>query len=95
MRLWEEGLAGRGERAEARSGAVVEAELGYGLGAFRGFGVATPYTRLGVSQEERRCGMGWRLNRRSGEGFELDVEGWRRERDTERPEHGVSLELRL
>ena len=94
-RLWEEGMAGRGEGAEARSGAVVEAELGYGVGAFGGFGVATPYTRLGVAQEERRYGIGWRLDRWPGEAFALDLEGWRRERDTARPEHGVGLELRL
>ena len=94
-RLWEEGMAGRGEGAEARSGAVLEAELGYGVGAFGGFGVATPYTRLGLAREERRYGVGWRLGRGSGEAFALDLEGWRRERDTARPEHGAGLELRL
>ena len=94
-RLWEEGMAGRSGEVE-RLGAGAEVELGYGLAAFGGFGVATPYTRLGLSQEgERSYGIGWRLNRRSSEAFELDLEGWRRERDTARSEHGVSLELRL
>ena len=95
LRLWEEGMAGRGETAEVRSGAELEAELGYGVGAFGGFGVATPYTRLGVAQEERRYGLGWRLSRWPGEAFALDLEASRRERDTARPEHGVGLELRL
>ena len=94
-RLWEEGMAGRGETAEVRSGAVLEAELGYGVGAFGGFGVATPYTRLGLAQEERRYGVGWRLSRWPGEAFALDLEASRRERETARPEHGVGLELRL
>ena len=93
-RLWEEGMAGRGETAEVRSGAVLEAELGYGVGAFGGFWVATPYTRLGLAQEERRYGLGWRLSR-PGEAFALDLEASRRERATARPEHGVGLELRL
>ena len=94
-RLWEEGMAGRGETAEAGSGAVVEAEVGYGVGAFGGFGVATPYTRFGQAREERRYGLGWRLGRGPGDGFELDLGVWRRERAMERSEHGVGLDLRL
>ena len=89
-RLWEEGMAGRGETAEAGSGVGVEAEVGYGVGAFGGFGVATPYTRFGQAREERRYGLGWRLDRRPGDGFALDLGVWRRERATERPEHGVA-----
>ena len=100
-RLWEEGVAGRGSSGGGRasgveraSGVGVEAELGYGLPAF-GVGVGTPYTRFGQAPEgERRYGFGWRLDL-PGEALGLDVEGWRRERDTDRPDHGVSLELRL
>ena len=94
-RLWEEGMAGRGETAQARSGAVLEAELGYGVGAFGGFGVATPYTRLGRSRDERRYGVGWRLSRWPEGAFELDLEGWRREREAARAEHGADLKLHL
>ena len=95
-RLWEEGLAGRGELGEEDSGAGVKAEVGYGVGAFGGFGVATPYTRFEQAQEgERRYGFGWRLDRRPGDGFELDLGVWRQERDTARPGHGLNLELRL
>ena len=43
---------------------------------------------------ERRCGRGWRANG-SGGAFEPDVEGWCRERGTDRPEHGLSLGLCL
>ena len=64
-RLWEEGRDGT---AEKDSGAVLEAELGYGLGAFGGFGVATPYTRYGQARDERRYGMGWRLAPVGGRG---------------------------
>ena len=94
-RLWEEGVAGRGSSGGGRaSGVGVEAELGYGLPAF-GDGVGTPYTRLGQAPEgERRYGFGWRLDL-PGEALALDVEGWRRERDAHRPDHGVSLGLRV
>ena len=101
-RLWEEGMAGRGETAEVGSGAVLEAEVGYGVGAFGGFGVATPYTRFGQAREERRYGLGWRLgrgpgagSREPGDGFALDLGVWRRERAMERAEHGVGLDLHL
>ena len=94
-RLWEEGLAGRGGLGEEDSGAGVKAEMGYGVGAFGGFGVATPYTRFEQAREGRRYGFGWRLDRRPGEAFALDLEAWRRERDTERPDHGLNLDLRL
>ena len=94
-RLWEEGLAGRGGLGEEDSGAGVKAEVGYGVGAFGGFGVATPYTRFEQAREGRRYGFGWRLDRRPGEAFALDLEAWRRERDTERPDHGLNLDLRL
>ena len=99
-RLWEEGVAGRGSSSgggrasgvERASGVGVEAELGYGLPAF-GDGVGTPYTRLGQAPEgERRYGLGWRLDL-PGEALALDVEGWRRERDAHRPEHGVAVTL--
>ena len=74
----------------------MKAEVGYGVGAFGGFGVATPYTRFEQAGEgERRYGFGWRLDRRPGEAFALDLGVWRRERATERAEHGVSLDLRL
>ena len=94
-RLWEEGVAGRGGLGGEDSGAGVKAEVGYGVGAFGGFGVATPYTRFEQAREGRRYGLGWRLDRRPGEAFVLDLEAWRRERDTERPDHGLNLDLRL
>ena len=87
-------MAGR-ETAEDRSGAVLEAEVGYGVGTFGGSGAATPCTRFGQAREERRYGLGWRLGRGSGDGFALDLEVWRRERTTEPAEHGVGLELHL
>ena len=96
-RLWEEGMVGRGSPSGGGAvGAGVDAELGWGAGAFRGFGVATPYLRYGQAQEgERRYGLGWRLARPAAGGFELNLESWRRERGPERPEHGLSLDLRL
>ena len=92
-RLWEEGMVGRGGPVEERSGAMV-VEAGYGLAAFGGSGVATPYSRFGLAQEERRYGLGWRLIGPE-EALELDLEAYRSERRTERPGHGVELLLRL
>ena len=93
-RLWEEGVSGGGGGASP-GGERVEAELGYGMSAFGGFGVATPYTRFGLGGQERRYGLGWRLARPVG-AFEVDVEAYLRDRDTEaRPEYGLGLELRL
>ena len=95
-RLWEEGVAGRGGLGGEDSGVGVKAEVGYGVGAFGGFGVATPYTRFEQAREgKRRYGLGWRLDRRPGDGFALDLGVWRQERDTARPDHGMKLELRL
>ena len=64
----------------------------YGLAAFGG-GVATPYTRFGQAPEGGRgYGFGWRLDL-PGEAFELDLGGWRRDRDTHRPDHGAAVTL--
>ena len=95
-RLWEEGVAGSRPPSGGRpGGAGLDAELGYGVGAFGGFGVGTPYLRYGQAPEgERRYGLGWRLARPAG-AFDLDLEGWRRERETDRPGHGLRLELRV
>ena len=95
-RLWEEGMAGRGSPSGGGSvGTGLDAELGWGAGAFRSFGSATPYLRYGQAQKgERRYGLGWRLIRPAG-GFDLGLESWRRERGPDRPVHGLSLDLRL
>ena len=85
----------RSSSGRGAAGAGLDAELGYGVGAFRSFGTATPYVRYGQAPEgERRYGLGWRLARPSG-GFELSLEAWRRERGPDRPEHGLRLDLRL
>ncbi len=96
-RLWEEGMAGSRSPSGGRSGGTgLDAELGYGVGVFGGFGVGTPYLRYGQAPEgERRYGLGWRLAARPAGAFDLDLEAWRRERDTDRPGHGLRLELRL
>ena len=98
-RLWDAGVSGRasssGAGAGAGAGAVLEAEMGYGTPAFAGFGMATPYTRYGQGRDERRYGLGWRLSAGAGDGFELDVGAWRRERGAARAEHGAGLDLRL
>ena len=95
-RLWEQGLAGGRPAGGERTGDLgMDAELGYGLAAFGGFGVATPYLRYGQAQQQggRRYALGWRLHRPGG-GFDLDLEGWRRERGPDRSEHGLRLALR-
>ena len=81
------GLAA-GDAFEA--GRRLDAELGYGLGAFGGSGVATPYAGLGLSDggQTWRMGTRWTL----GTDFELGVEGTRRRvANGEAPEHGLML----
>ena len=91
-RLWEEGVADGGSSVGGERASGVEAELGYG-GSVRGRGGDALRSAGAGAGGERRYGMGWRLAL-PGEALELDVEGWRRE-GTDRPEHGVSFELRV
>ena len=91
-RLWDEGAAARptdGGGNEAR----LETELGYGLPAFGGAGVTTPYAGFGLAQGgERDMRAGVRLG--LGAGFDLGIEAERRENAAD-PEHAVRLGLRI
>ena len=56
----------------------LEARLGYGLGAFGGHGLTTPYAGLSLTDGGGRtwhAGVGWSL----GPTLNLDLEGTRRE----------------
>ena len=89
-RLWDEGVPGRptdGGGDEAR----LETELGYGLPAFAGAGVTTPYAGFGLTQGgERDIRAGVRLG--LGAGFDLGIEAERNAADTG---HGIGLDLRI
>ena len=93
-RLWDEGVAAA-RPADGGGGneARLETELGYGLPAFGGAGVTTPYAGFGLAQGgERGMRAGVRLG--LGAGFDLGVEAERREGRAD-AEHGVGLELRI
>ena len=72
----------------------LDAELGYGLAAFGGRGLVTPFAGLALSQAgERtwRTGARWTL----GPDLSLGVEGTRREaaNDDGAPEYGIGFRL--
>ncbi len=94
-RLWEDGLTGR--EADANGdvpGARIEAELGYGLPAFGGAGLVTPYGGAVFGNGGgRRYRVGGRLNLSTG--LDLSLEGSRRESRDGTPEHGANLAIRM
>ena len=93
-RLWDEGVAAA-RPADGGGGneARLETELGYGLPAFGGAGVTTPYAGFGLAQGgERDMRAGVRLG--LGTGFDLGIEAKRKEGRAD-TEHGVGLELRI
>ena len=103
-RLWEDGLTGPAANGELSNGAVgvragapegrIEAELGYGLPAFDGAGLVTPYSGVAFANGgERRYRVGGRLD--LGTGIDLSLEGSRRESANRTPEHGANLMLRM
>ena len=92
-RLWGEGTAARPTDGGGGNEARLETELGYGLPAFGGAGVTTPYAGFGLAQGgERDMRAGVRLG--LGTGFDLGVEAERRENAAD-PEHAVRLGLRI
>ena len=95
-RLWSArdaaGLAPGGEfEAESR----LEGEVGYGLGAFGGHGVVTPYAGLGLAEagdRTWRAGARWSL----APHLAMSLDGARREMaNDDAPEHGVRFGLTL
>ena len=71
-------------------GRRLDAEVGYGLAAPRGFGVATPYAGLSLADDRERAwraGARWKL----APDFTLGLEGSRRERAGDRPREALML----
>ena len=90
-RLWEDGVTGRAPGTGA-AGARLDAELGYGFGAFGGAGVATPYLGFGYENGgARRYRVGTRLG--LGDTLDLTLEAERKEADT--PNHGARIDLNM
>ena len=90
-RLWSlqdaRGLAREGEFEAARS---LEAQVGYGLGAFGGRGLAKPYAGLSLGEGGARTwrgGVRWTLGQR----LDLGVEASRAEAANDNAEHGLML----
>ena len=90
-RLWDEGVAAARPADGGGDEARLETELGYGLPAFGGAGVTTPYAGFGLAQGgERDMRAGVRLG--LGAGFDLGVEA---ERNAADAGHGIGLDLRI
>ena len=71
-------------------GRRLDAEVGYGLAAPRGFGVATPYAGLSLAGDRERAwraGARWKL----APDFTLGLEGSRRERAGDKPREALML----
>ena len=94
-RLWQDGPDSPFQRAAANDDAPagagrLEAEIGYGLPAFDGHGVLTPYGGLSLSDGGSRS---WRVGGRLaiGPSLTLGLEGERYESANDRPHHSVML----
>ena len=91
--LWEEPVNGmaldeNGEQPDPRP--RVAARIGYGLTAFEGKGLLTPYGSVSLDGGgERRYAVGSRWQR--GDSLKLNLEGRRRESANDEPQHGVML----
>ncbi len=71
----------------------LEGEVGYGLSAFGGVGRLTPYGGVELSDGNRDWRLGTRLE--VGSSVDLRLEGARRERASESPEHSIGLRMRM
>ncbi len=92
-RLWDKGVAAARPADGGGGEARLETELGYGLPAFGGAGVTTPYAGFGLAQGgERDTRAGVRLG--LGAGFDLGIEAERRENAADTG-HGIGLDLRI
>ena len=88
-RLWQHGLAGTAT-GSADAAMRMTGEVGYGLSAFGGRGVLTPYTGFvlsGRGTKEYRTGARLRM----ASSLELALRGTRREQPEKAAEHGLSL----
>ncbi len=91
--LWQRGLTGTGA-GSADAAMRMAGELGYGLPAFGGRGVVTPYAGFLLSaQGAKEYRTGARL--RMASSFDLALQGTRRERSERVAEHGLTLRASL
>ena len=69
----------------------LDSEIGYGLAAFNGNGIVTPYAGLAVAHRSRD----WRLGSRFSfsPALHISIEGTRREQQNQTPDHGIRLDL--
>ena len=95
-RLWSlqdaRGLAPEGKFVAARS---LEAQIGYGFGAFGDHGLAKPYAGLSLGEGGARTwrgGVRWTL----GQSLDLGLEGSRDEAANDNdPDHGIGFQAEL
>ena len=74
--------------------ARLDAEIGYGLPAFGGQSVLTPYSALTLASEgKRHYRLGTRLD--LGPSATMGIEAERRESGTAAPDHGIMLRAQI
>ena len=92
-RLWEQGVAGSAVTDGTRRKPRVGARIGYGIGAFGGRGVLTPYAGIELSGDALRLRGGGQL--RVAQSLELSLDAERRQTHDKVPEQAIMLLGRL
>jgi len=92
--LWSRGAGRAAPLAGAAPAGRLTAELSYGLETADGRGLVRPYAGVTLADGGAHAyRLGGRLS--LGESFSLDLEGYRRERAADAPEHGLELNAAL
>ena len=93
QRLWDQGLTQgptQGLSAMQAPTGRLEAEVGYGLAAFAGQGLVTPYSAVSLGMGTQQYRMGSRLE--LGPGLRLSLEGTRQVTTVGQADHGIRLQ---
>ena len=93
QRLWDQGLTQgptQGLSAMQAPTGRLEAEVGYGLAAFAGQGLVTPYSAVMLGRGTQQYRMGSRLE--LGPGLRLSLEGTRQVTTVGQADHGIRLQ---
>ena len=90
--LWREVVPSLASTASNAGGtARLESEIGYGVAAFNGRAIVTPYAALGLADNSRDWQIGSRFS--FSPALDISIEGTRREQQNQTPDHGIRLHL--
>ena len=94
-RLWaHQNIAGLASDSYTNPAGRINLELGYGLDLPGSHGVLIPYGALEVTGDNSRtCRIGWQYT--PGDSLHMSLDGERRERHHEQPDHSLILRMTL